>query len=620
MATGGGSRRDGDYSKTLKEASSFMDRREPAKSTSPRSGDVPMDDINIDPGEILQKDMHNMSINKDPQQQDPDDIDDEVRIPSSVTTSSESLINAPHISRSDTNDKRKAIRADKNQVDTPMTSTPKGSSKNPRNKTTKVKSITSTVIRRSDKPSVSPRIDSFLINPTRPKKAAETPVPTVPDILDWYDAVDLPKKVKNTIKPMTTDLEPLPQREDSKCTKRLRVANDGTGLVTASTSNNVTIRHSDDVIYVNIPSATTTEEEPTADNPAIPARISWLLDNYPSDTPLPENLIGKKVRFQPEPDNTKYHHPPNPAVTNSTSDSLQAGGNDPIDITDEALPFFKHARGCLSAASRADARATHIDELVSRGLPTPWALRLEPVPAYVMPVAHELTDRQRLNALKLMSEAAASLRKTCATLVRQGNNNWNIVSKCIGDNDTELNQARLRMDSLVARDFQREKEKLDARNANIIAHPVDNKTIVENLRVRGYNNPNRRPRARSPPKRDNQADRAQDNDPPQQGNNMGARPKDPPANNQAQRGRGKRRRSNSRSRSRSPSRGRGRFGPANRGRGRGSTAYSDYRRPAQNKTDMMDPDAMAAIVRKVCQEMTQPNQNQRGSRELNYRY
>ena len=156
--------------------------------------------------------------------------------------------------------------------------------------------------------------------------------------------------------------------------------------------------------------------------------------------------------------------------------------------------------------------------------------------------------------------------------------------------------------------------------ATIIAHPVDNKTIVENLRVRGYNNPNRRPRGRSPPKRDNQADRAQDNDPPQQGNNMGARPKDPPPNNQAQRGRGKRRRSNSRSRSRSPNRGRGRFGPANRGRGRGSTAYSDYRRPAQNKTDMMDPDAMAAIVRKICQEMNQPNQNQRGSRELNYRY
>ena len=372
MATGGGSHRDGDYSKTLKEASSFMERREPANSASPRSGDVPMDDKDIDPGDILHKDMHNMSINRGPLQQDPDESDDEVRIPSSVTTSSESLTIAPRISRSDSSDNLTAVLADKNRVDIPMTSTPKGSKKNPKKKTTKVKSITSTVIRRSDKPSVSPRIDSFLINTTR--KTADTPVPTVPDILDWYDAVDLPKKVKTSTKPTspkTIDLEPLPQREDSKYTKRLRVANDGTGLVTASTSKIVTIRHSDDVIYVNKPSATPAGEKPATKDLVTPTKIPWLLDNYSPNNPLPESLIGKKVKFQPESDNAQPKQPPNEPVINSNSDSLQAGGNDPINITDEALPFFKRARGCLSAASRADARATHIDELVSRGLPTP---------------------------------------------------------------------------------------------------------------------------------------------------------------------------------------------------------------------------------------------------------
>ena len=627
MATGGGSKKDRDYSKTWKDASSFMERQPTKSSTPPKRANEPMDDRDIDPGELLQKDMINMSINRDPDPKDPDNPEDEVSHPTSVFTSSESIASVPHISGSNTDDNLTVRQAADRRVDIPKTSTPKGSKKNPKNKITKVKSLTSNIAKKSDKTTASPRIDAFLINTNQAKKTSDASAPTVPNILDWYDAVDLPgtniEKLKNTTPP-TVELNPLPQREDSKCTKRIRIASDGTGLATASTNNNVTIRHSDDVIYVNVPSAPTTEEKRTQNNVEKPSAIPWLLDHYSSKKPLPESLIGKKVRFQPESDPPNNGNPTtkpqSQPVTNPNSDSLQAGGNDFLNITDEAIPFFKRARGCLSAASKADARATHIDELVSRGVPTPWALRLEPLPAYLMPVAHELTDIQRTNALKLMSESSASLRKCCCNLVRQGNMNWNIVSKCIGDNDTELDQARLKMDGLVARDFEREKVRLDARNANLIAHSVTNKTIVENLRVRGYNNPNRRQQDRPTQNRENQVEKGQDNDqaPP---NNAGARPKDPPPPNQPQRGYGKRRRSNSRSRSRSPSRGRGRYGPSNRGRGRGSRAYSDFRRPSQNN-DVVEPEAMAAIVRKVCQEMNQPNnyQNPRGSRDQNYRY
>ena len=309
-------------------------------------------------------------------------------------------------------------------------------------------------------------------------------------------------------------------------------------------------------------------------------------------------------------------------MSNRSSDSLQEGQADPLNLSEAATPFFKRARGCLSAASRADARATHIDLLVARGVAAPWALRLEPIPAYMMPFAHELSDRQRQNALKLMTEASSCLRVSCAKLVNQGNDNWNIVSKYIEDDETELNKVRLRMDSLVARDFEREKIKLDARNATLIADPVEDKTIVENLRVRGYTSPNQRQRGRSPSKRENNQERAQDIDPPPNGNNQGARPKDPPPNIAPQRGRGKRRRSNSRSGSRSPNRGRGRYGPPALGRGRGSQRYSDFRRQQPGRQDMVDPDAMAMIVRKVMQEMNQPQNQpnyQRGSRD-NYRY
>ena len=177
--------------------------------------------------------------------------------------------------------------------------------------------------------------------------------------------------------------------------------------------------------------------------------------------------------------------------------------------------------------------------------------------------------------------------------------------------------------SLSARDFDREKIRLDAHNAVLIADPVTDAAIVENLRVRGYNNPNKRQRPPSPPRRDNNIppNRAYDN--PQPGSsNMGARPMDPNPNYNTGRGRGKRRRSRSRSRSRSPNSGRGRFnsrsGPPNRGRGRGGAPRFNQRQPSNNRNNM-DPQAMAAIVRQVVQEMNQPtNQNQRGSRDYRY--
>ena len=92
-------------------------------------------------------------------------------------------------------------------------------------------------------------------------------------------------------------------------------------------------------------------------------------------------------------------------------------------------------------------------------------------------IAHDLTERQKTNALELMHEAAQTLWVSCSKLVNQGNDNWNIISKYLGDDDAELNRARLKMDSLVARDFDREKVRLDARNATLIAKPVEDKTI-----------------------------------------------------------------------------------------------------------------------------------------------
>ena len=617
----------------IRKAAAFMDDAESTSSTSRQNVNQPMDQNDIDPGDKLHKDLQDMSINQD--QLDPDNPEDEVSYPSSRDSSSDSLSSLPHTSGSENDNANKtAIFIAGSKQGGPKTSTPKGTKKTSKAKGTKPKSLTGIINKRSEKASASPRIDSFLINTSQNKKTTDVSAPVVPNVLDWYDAVDNPTSHKEKLvsaKPEESrPFGPLPQRDSNKSTKRKRIGTDGTCIITDQSHNNVSTDISNDVINVNNPSDKITEGSRSTSDMAIETRVAWLIGDYPSTGPLPESLIGKKVRFEPEPtvqnnDPDRYSQNNKQPVTNPTSDSLQDGNADPLNLSEDAAPFFKRARGCLSAASRADARATHIDLLVARGVAAPWALRLEPAPAYLMPFAHELTDRQRQNALKLMSEASASLRKSCSNLVKQGNNNWNIVSKCIDTDDAELNRVRLKMDSLVARDFDREKVRLDARNATLIANPVTNKTIVDNLRIRGYVNPNKTQRTRSPPRRDNAPvdKRAQEAD-PNQGNNAGARPKDAGPYNPPPMGRGKRRRSNSRSRSRSPNRGRGRYGQSFRGRGRGGMSYSNFRRQPQNNLDMVDPDVMAAIVKKVAQEMNQPTyQNQpnyqRGSRD-NYRY
>ena len=627
MATGGGPSKDGDYSKTWKNASAFMERRDPDPA-SQDSADQVMDQ-QPDPGDVLHQDMQEMSIHRDPM--DPDDPGEEVRNPTSFSSSSESISSVSRKDNDTADANKTAIMKADSKGGKPKTSTPKSVKKNPKLKSHKPKpsAINLNTVKNLSKTTDTPRIDKFLINTNQNKDTPDTPVAGVPNILDWFDAVDnTPTHTTNSrMSPQPasdSSPEPLPQRENIKTTKRKRVASDGTSKATATSCNNVTVRPSDDVINVNKPIPHLAEEvinrHTTQDDSE---KIAWLLGNYPTDEPLPEILVGKKVRFQVENitdrDITTNNATDNQQNTNPNSDSLQDGQVAFLNIPDHALPFFKRSRGCLSAASRADARATHLAELVTRGVPTPWALRLEPIPAYLLPIAHELSERQKANALKLMEEATHCLRRSCSKLVNQGNDNWNIVSKYVGDDDAELNRARLKMDSLVARDYDREKVRLDARNATLIATPVTDKAIVDNLKIRGYINPNAKPE-RSRQEQDRpQGANPNENNPAPNNNNLGARPKAPPQGNPNQRGRGKRRRS--RSRSKSPNRGpQWGFGPNNRGRGRGGPQFRDNRRPPPGGAGGFDADAMAAMFRRFVQEMQPPTyQNQRGPRD-DYRY
>ena len=460
-----------------------------------------------------------------------------------------------------------------------------------------------------------------------------------PNILDWYEAVDdNADKYENTPLTVLGKLEPLPQRLPSpvKANKRKRINSDGKAMTTATSKDSTQINSELDnsattpqfIALTNEPLPEIVDDVELATPQNKPSgNIPWLLNTYPTDQPLPENLVGKKVRFnQAESKDDQQNVNPEPVhieihANNASHSNLQDGDRDFLKISEDAHPFFKRSRGCLSAASRADCRASHLEELVEREVPLPWALRLEPIPAYLMQITPQLIRIQKRNAIALQREAAKFLRRSCTHLTTQGTLNWNIVAKFYGNDDEGLSQAKQKMDTLVARDFTREQDKLEDRKNDIFDHPVTNEAITNNLKIRGYNNPNRPPRERSPvrvnPPRQNIPNAR---DEPDRQDNRNNRPM-MPQNNQRPQARAKRRRSNSRSRSRSPSRNRGgaqynrydqrpnyRGGP--RGRARGNNRYRGYQdRPQQynqGQNNLPDPDQLGAIIRQVVEQFNQP--------------
>ena len=77
-------------------------------------------------------------------------------------------------------------------------------------------------------------------------------------------------------------------------------------------------------------------------------QISKKSHGYSADKPLPEILVGKKVRFQPEPtdnipNSTENNKDTINPATNQNSDSLQDGRVDFLGLPDHVTPFFKRS-------------------------------------------------------------------------------------------------------------------------------------------------------------------------------------------------------------------------------------------------------------------------------------
>ena len=519
-----------------------------------------------------------------------------------------------------------AIFVDNNKGAIPKTSTPIPTSKKGK--------ISKKVIPTSNHANTPP-INKYFCRTNRVGETVPSPVPP-PNILDWYEAVDLEaNKYQNSPLTVLGRLEPLPQRTTTNASKRKRINSNGKSITTAN-SKDGTLNSTSSLETAN-------KNDQNKHITSTQSQIPWLLNAYSSEKPLPETLIGKHVRFNNVQNNTESAT--NTATQNrnntigkeitTTRDNnsnqptnppsiFQEGDGNILLIPEDAQPFFKRSRGCLSAASRADARATHIEEMVTRGITLPWALRIEPIPAYLANITPGLTKIQKKNALALQREAAQELRKTCTHLTTQGTMNWNIVANIYGADDAGLTEARHRMDSLVARDFTREQGKLEDRKDHIFDHQVKDYDIIENLKIRGYNNPKRQPRGRSPNRANPPAAAA--NNAAEVAPNQHQQQAEPNDAYRRPGNRGKRRRSNSRSRSRSPNRGRGRqqnrYGynyddrrpPRGRGYSRGQNRYQSYqqRNNPPGQANLPDPDQLGAIIRQVVEQFNYPPPNNRG--------
>ena len=301
------------------------------------------------------------------------------------------------------------------------------------------------------------------------------------------------------------------------------------------------------------------------------------------------------------PTNADTGAPPNAPNTNSTTAntdrnvSFSIQGEDTtgdfLPIPPEGLPFFRRARGCFSAETRANSRATHLDRLSDNGKPPRWAYGIGPMPSYMQSVATELVNIKKRHALEFTRAVARSLRDSSLASQRQGNLNLDTVQGIYGQDARGFDRASVKLSTLVSRDNTQENERLSRREELISRSPTTDNDIVDHLS-------GRRTATRS-------YAGVVANDPPQGNDNAN---RDNPPNNR-----------NGRSRSRQRSRSRNRGGRANRAN---PTRRNDSRSPnrARNQptNQRNEPQRNRSRERRAAQPgRGQRNGNRRQSRNNN---
>ena len=147
----------------------------------------------------------------------------------------------------------------------------------------------------------------------------------------------------------------------------------------------------------------------------------------------------------------------------------------------DAVPFYRRSRGCSCAESKAQERATALENLADAGKPPRWAYHLSPAPTFLGPVAKALVDIQRRHALELTREVTRALRESGRSAATQAQMNWQTVSQSYGDDANSAERAQNRLTSMAAKEREKERSRQADRNEFHLSNPITDEDLVKHL-------------------------------------------------------------------------------------------------------------------------------------------
>jgi hypothetical protein len=179
-----------------------------------------------------------------------------------------------------------------------------------------------------------------------------------------------------------------------------------------------------------------------------------------------------------------------------------------LDVRPEALIPWRQARSFLSAQSKAECRADHLEALRTSGRVPRWAVGLEPLPGFLDRELTQLVEQRRHHGIEMLLMARDLLRSRA----RQHSNTGRaalMTSEILYREDPEgWEKAKDLLAQLVGTDRSRCQIALNKRAEYLSSHPVSDedvrKLLVEGPRPQSTTRPSRpRSRSRSPRARNN---------------------------------------------------------------------------------------------------------------------
>jgi hypothetical protein len=167
-------------------------------------------------------------------------------------------------------------------------------------------------------------------------------------------------------------------------------------------------------------------------------------------------------------DGTSQATSTNICETHTTNDFPILSLQEKLEVLPQALLPWRQARSLLSAQAKAEARATHLDQIKQAGLIPKWALGLDPIPGYLEPETEALVNLKKHHAIEIVQASRDMLLGrarthsttgrasliTCEILYKDNLDEWtrakDLLAQLVGSDRAKcVTTLRSRLDSLA---------------------------------------------------------------------------------------------------------------------------------------------------------------------------